>query len=57
MKREHKATKNVLSRRKKFPPLQAALTDKYAVEHAHMLPIFKKTVISPSQPHSKMYGR
>jgi hypothetical protein len=57
MKRDHKVTKDVFRPAKAVPTIQSAAKDMYQVRHAQKLPLIKHNVISPSQPHSKMYSR
>jgi hypothetical protein len=57
MKTEHKVTKDIFKPAKAVPTIQAAAKDMYEVRHARKLPFIKHTVMSPSQPHSKMSSR
>jgi hypothetical protein len=57
MKPNHKVTKDVFKPAKAVPTIQAAVNDKHQVFRAQKLPLIKHTVISPSQPHSKMCSR
>jgi hypothetical protein len=57
MKPVHKVTKDIFKPSKVLPTIQAAANDMRQVRHAQQLPFIKHTVISPSQPHSKMCSR
>jgi hypothetical protein len=57
MRKEHKVTKDVFRPAKAVPTIESAATDMYQVRRAQKLPLIKHTVISPSQPHSKMHSR
>jgi hypothetical protein len=57
MRQDHKVTKDVFKPAKALPTIQSAANDMYQVRRAQKLPLIKHTVISPSQPHSKMYSR
>lgn len=57
MRREHKVTKDIFKPAKTVPTIRFAMNDTRNVRRAAALPSFKHTVISPAQPHSKVYAR
>ena len=57
MKREHKVTKDVFLPPRKFASIRVTASHKQNVRPADILPFSKRMGISPSQPHSKVYGR
>jgi hypothetical protein len=57
MRREHKVTKDIFKPAKSVPTIRLAANDNRSVRRAAALPSFRHTVISPAQPHSKVYAR
>ena len=56
MRPDHKVTKDIFKPAKTLPTIRTATRDKHEIQRGP-LPLLKRAVISPSQPHSKTCGR
>ncbi len=57
MRRDHKVTKDIFAPPKDFAPIRVAAMQKQIMKSAERPSFLKWMGMSPSQPHSKMFGR